>query len=31
MATNVNNAPLNEEEIRPYIGIDSFSGILDEA
>lgn len=31
MATNVNNAPLNEEVIRPYIGIDTFSGILDEA
>ena len=31
MAANLNNAPLNEEVIRPYIGIDSFSGILDDA
>lgn len=29
MPANVNNAPLNEEVIRPYVGIDSFSGILD--
>jgi len=31
MAANLNNAPLHEEVIRPYIGIDSFSGILDDA
>lgn len=31
MVTSVNNAPLNEEVIRPYVGIDSFSGILSEA
>jgi hypothetical protein len=31
MRKTVNIAPLNEEIIRPYIGIDSFSGILGEA
>lgn len=30
MAASLNNAPLNEEVIRPYLGIESFSGILDE-
>ena len=31
MVNNVNTAPLNEEVIRPYVGIDSFSGILSDA